>query len=233
MGRGRVELKRIENKINRQVTFAKRRNGLLKKAYELSVLCDAEVALIVFSNRGKLYEFCSTSCMNKTLERYQRCSYGSLETSQPSKETESSYQEYLKLKAKVDVLQRSHRNLLGEDLGELSTKELEQLEHQLDKSLRQIRSIKTQHMLDQLADLQKKEEMLFESNRALKTKLEESCASFRPNWDVRQPGDGFFEPLPLPCNNNLQIGYNEATQDQMNATTSAQNVHGFAQGWML
>jgi MADS-box transcription factor len=61
MGRGRVELKRIENKINRQVTFAKRRNGLLKKAYELSVLCDAEVALIVFSNRGKLYEFCSTS----------------------------------------------------------------------------------------------------------------------------------------------------------------------------
>ncbi|XP_022850778.1 MADS-box protein EJ2-like [Olea europaea var. sylvestris] len=61
MGRGRVELKRIENKINRQVTFAKRRNGLLKKAYELSVLCDAEVALVIFSNRGKLYEFCSTS----------------------------------------------------------------------------------------------------------------------------------------------------------------------------
>lgn len=61
MGRGRVELKRIENKINRQVTFAKRRNGLLKKAYELSVLCDAEVALIIFSNRGKLYEFCSSS----------------------------------------------------------------------------------------------------------------------------------------------------------------------------
>jgi len=56
-----VELKRIENKINRQVTFAKRRNGLLKKAYELSVLCDAEVALIIFSTRGKLYEFCSTN----------------------------------------------------------------------------------------------------------------------------------------------------------------------------
>ena len=61
MGRGKVELKRIENKINRQVTFAKRRNGLLKKAYELSVLCDAEVALIIFSNRGKLFEFSSTS----------------------------------------------------------------------------------------------------------------------------------------------------------------------------
>ncbi|XVF29994.1 hypothetical protein REPUB_Repub16aG0019400 [Reevesia pubescens] len=60
MGRGRVELKRIENKINIQVTFSKRRNGLLKKAYELSVLCDVEVALIIFSSRGKLYEFGSS-----------------------------------------------------------------------------------------------------------------------------------------------------------------------------
>ncbi|RWV91900.1 hypothetical protein GW17_00045773 [Ensete ventricosum] len=61
MGRGRVELRRIENKINRQVTFSKRRSGLLKKAYELSILCDAEVALIVFSSRGRLFEFCSSS----------------------------------------------------------------------------------------------------------------------------------------------------------------------------
>jgi len=59
MGRGRVELKRIENKINRQVTFSKRRNGLLKKAHEISVLCDAEVALIVFSTKGRLYEYSS------------------------------------------------------------------------------------------------------------------------------------------------------------------------------
>ncbi|KAG4999976.1 hypothetical protein JHK87_021048 [Glycine soja] len=57
MGRGKIEIKRIENTTSRQVTFCKRRNGLLKKAYELSVLCDAEVALIVFSNRGRLYEY--------------------------------------------------------------------------------------------------------------------------------------------------------------------------------
>lgn len=52
-------MRRIENATNRQVTFSKRRNGLLKKAYELSVLCDAEVAVIIFSQRGKLYEFSS------------------------------------------------------------------------------------------------------------------------------------------------------------------------------
>nr|CAB3501588.1 unnamed protein product [Digitaria exilis] len=68
MGRGKVELKRIENKISRQVTFAKRRNGLLKKAYELSLLCDAEVALIIFSGRGRLFEFSSSSWYVRTHE---------------------------------------------------------------------------------------------------------------------------------------------------------------------
>jgi hypothetical protein len=59
MVRGKTQMKRIENPTSRQVTFSKRRNGLLKKAFELSVLCDAEVALVVFSPRGKLYEFAS------------------------------------------------------------------------------------------------------------------------------------------------------------------------------
>ncbi|KAJ0756956.1 putative transcription factor MADS-type1 family [Helianthus annuus] len=61
MGRGKVTLKRIENKINRQVTFSKRRSGLLKKAHEISVLCDADVALIIFSTKGKLSEFSTNS----------------------------------------------------------------------------------------------------------------------------------------------------------------------------
>ncbi|XP_040871111.1 agamous-like MADS-box protein MADS2 isoform X1 [Glycine max] len=157
MGRGKVELKRIENKINRQVTFAKRRNGLLKKAYELSVLCDAEVALIIFSNRGKLYEFCSGHSTAKTLERYHRCSYGALEVQhQPEIETQRRYQEYLKLKSRVEALQQTQRNLLGEELEHLDVNDLEQLERQLDSSLKQIRSNKTQQMLDQLSDLHRK-----------------------------------------------------------------------------
>lgn len=62
MVRGKTQIKRIENATSRQVTFSKRRNGLLKKAFELSVLCDAEVALIIFSSSGKLYEFASSRC---------------------------------------------------------------------------------------------------------------------------------------------------------------------------
>ncbi|KAF3320039.1 MADS-box transcription factor 40 [Carex littledalei] len=70
--RGRVKLARIEDKTSRQVRFSKRRSGLFKKASELAVLCDAEVALLVFSPAGRLFEFSSCSCMEKTMKRYQQ-----------------------------------------------------------------------------------------------------------------------------------------------------------------
>ncbi|GJS50417.1 ribonuclease H-like domain-containing protein [Tanacetum coccineum] len=60
MGRGRIEIKKIENASSRQVTFSKRRTGLMKKAKELAILCDAEVGVIIFSSTGKLYEFASS-----------------------------------------------------------------------------------------------------------------------------------------------------------------------------
>ncbi|KAK2985064.1 hypothetical protein RJ640_022942 [Escallonia rubra] len=66
MVRGKIQMKPIENATSRQVTFSKRRNGLLKKAYELSVLCDAEVALIIFSQKGRLFDFASS---NRTISK--------------------------------------------------------------------------------------------------------------------------------------------------------------------
>ncbi|KAK8451564.1 hypothetical protein SEVIR_6G230900v4 [Setaria viridis] len=57
--RGRVELRRIEDRTSRQVRFSKRRRGLFNKARELAVLCDARVALVVFSPAGRLYKFAS------------------------------------------------------------------------------------------------------------------------------------------------------------------------------
>ncbi|EYU33458.1 hypothetical protein MIMGU_mgv11b019602mg, partial [Erythranthe guttata] len=60
MGRKKLEIKRIEENGARMVCFSKRRNGLIKKAKELSVLCDVDLAAIIFSNRGKLFQYCST-----------------------------------------------------------------------------------------------------------------------------------------------------------------------------
>lgn len=61
MGRGKIEIKRIENSSNRQVTYSKRKNGILKKAKEISVLCDAQVSLIIFGASGKMHEYISPS----------------------------------------------------------------------------------------------------------------------------------------------------------------------------
>ncbi|KAI5416534.1 Agamous-like MADS-box protein agl8, variant 2 [Lathyrus oleraceus] len=110
MGRGRVQLKRIENKINRQVTFSKRRSGLLKKAHEISVLCDAEVALIVFSTKGKLFEYSSDPCMERILERYERYSYTERQlVANDQSPNENWVLEHAKLKARVEVLQKNQR----------------------------------------------------------------------------------------------------------------------------
>jgi MADS-box transcription factor len=60
MGWGKIGIKRIENPTSKQITFSKHPGGLLKKAHELAMLCDAKVALIIFSSTGKLFEFASS-----------------------------------------------------------------------------------------------------------------------------------------------------------------------------
>ncbi|CAN1244284.1 Agamous-like MADS-box protein FUL-L [Linum perenne] len=144
MGRGRVEMRRIENKISRQVTFSKRRSGLLKKAHEISVLCDAQLALIVFSTKGKLFEYSShDSSMDMILERYERYSYAERHHQLPISDPGSSWtMECPKLMSRIEVLQRNLRNLVGEEIDPMSLRELQQLEQQIDTALKKVRSRK-------------------------------------------------------------------------------------------
>ncbi|GFY43464.1 myocyte-specific enhancer factor 2C [Trichonephila inaurata madagascariensis] len=69
MGRKKIQISRITDERNRQVTFTKRKFGLMKKAYELSVLCDCEIALIIFNSTNKLFQYASTD-MDKVLLKY-------------------------------------------------------------------------------------------------------------------------------------------------------------------
>ncbi|XP_043934329.1 myocyte-specific enhancer factor 2A isoform X4 [Protopterus annectens] len=69
MGRKKIQITRIMDERNRQVTFTKRKFGLMKKAYELSVLCDCEIALIIFNSANKLFQYASTD-MDKVLLKY-------------------------------------------------------------------------------------------------------------------------------------------------------------------
>lgn len=72
MGRNKITIERIANDRNRQATFTKRKNGLIKKAMELSILCDCEIALIIFNQNDKLFQYASHS-MDKVLLQYTEC----------------------------------------------------------------------------------------------------------------------------------------------------------------
>ncbi|KAJ7558484.1 hypothetical protein O6H91_04G041800 [Diphasiastrum complanatum] len=157
MGRGKIEIKRIENATSRQVTFSKRRGGLLKKAHELAVLCDAQVALIIFSSTGKLFEYSSPG-MREILERYGRYPEGhALQISNAiDKNTEYWGREALKLKEDLEILRKTNRHLRGEDLHVLGIEDLKRLEEQLNIGLSRVRSKKDQFLLNEIENLQRK-----------------------------------------------------------------------------
>ncbi|XP_047972873.1 floral homeotic protein AGAMOUS-like isoform X1 [Salvia hispanica] len=175
IGRGKIEIKRIENTTNRQVTFCKRRNGLLKKAYELSVLCDAEVALIVFSTRGRLYEYANNS-VKATIERYKKASSDSSSSGSISEANTQYYQqESSKLRAQISNLQNNNRNMVGECLGALNLRELKNLETKVERAIGKIRSKKNELLFAEIEYMQKRQEIdLHQNNQYLRAKIAET-----------------------------------------------------------
>ena len=75
MGRKKIRIERIADERNRQVTFTKRKNGLMKKAMELSVLCDCQIALVIFNSNNKLFQY-SSGDIEKVLARFKADTVG-------------------------------------------------------------------------------------------------------------------------------------------------------------
>ncbi|KAM8876792.1 myocyte-specific enhancer factor 2C-like [Synchiropus picturatus] len=135
MGRKKIQITRIVDERNRQVTFMKRKFGLMKKAYELSVLCDCEIALIIFNSSNRLFQYASTD-MDKVLLKYteyhepheSRTNADILEAlskkerrSCDSPDAEASHvlapsteEKYRKINEQFDVMMRSHKLASGE-----------------------------------------------------------------------------------------------------------------------
>ncbi|KAJ8449568.1 hypothetical protein Cgig2_005590 [Carnegiea gigantea] len=155
MGRGKVVLKRIENPTSRQVTFFKRRNGLLKKAFELSILCDVEIATLIFSPSAKLYQFASHD-MDRTIAKYRE------EVGLPPSNFESSRTiefwrtEINELNHSIDALEARNKHLAGEDLSTLGMKELRQLERQLKAGVERVRAKKRRVASEEISMLKRK-----------------------------------------------------------------------------
>nr|CAD1838838.1 unnamed protein product [Ananas comosus var. bracteatus] len=149
MGRGKIEIKRIENTTSRQVTFCKRRNGLLKKAYELSVLCDARspsLSSLPEAGFTTLSSFGATVALfiRSTIERYKKACSNSPNSSSTVEVNSHQYyqQEAAKLRHQIQILQNANKHLMGEALSNLTAKELKQLENRLERGIARIRSKK-------------------------------------------------------------------------------------------
>ncbi|KAI9177606.1 hypothetical protein LWI28_017229 [Acer negundo] len=135
MTRQKIEIKKIDNTSARQVTFSKRRRGLFKKAHELSTLCDAEIALIVFSSTGKLSEY-SSSSVKQVIEKYNLHLQNLHKFDQPSLELQLETSTYEMLSREIAEKTHELRQMRGEELQGLNLEELKKLEKSLEGGLR-------------------------------------------------------------------------------------------------
>ncbi|KAL5777368.1 hypothetical protein ACOSP7_010294 [Xanthoceras sorbifolium] len=171
MAREKIKIKKIDNVTARQVTFSKRRRGLFKKAGELSVLCDAEVALIIFSATGKLFEY-SNSSMKDIISRYNLHSSNLGKLDHPSLELQLENSNHVRLSKEVADKSHQLRQMRGEDLQGLNIEELQQLEKMLESGLSRVIEKMGERISNEISALERKGAQLLEDNKQLKQRME-------------------------------------------------------------
>lgn len=171
MAREKIKIRKIDNITARQVTFSKRRRGLLKKAEELAVLCDADVALVIFSATGKLFEYASSS-MQELLGKYKLHATNSVnKVDAPSLNLQLIESKETRMSKEVLDKNRELSQLRGEDLNGLTLEELQRLESLLEGGLSRVLQTKDERIANEIANLQQKGFQLMEENRLLKQQM--------------------------------------------------------------
>ncbi|GJR31070.1 MADS-box protein AGL24-like protein [Tanacetum coccineum] len=168
MAREKIKIRKIGNTTSRQVTFSKRRRGLLKKAKELAVLCDADVALVIFSATGKLFEYASSS-MQELLGKYKLHATNNADNlNEPALNLQFLESEETGMGKEVLEKKRELSQLRGEDLHGLSLEELQLLESMLEGGLHCVLRTKDERIAKEIESLQQKGFQLMEENKLLK-----------------------------------------------------------------
>uniref|UniRef100_A0ACD5XHG0 Uncharacterized protein n=1 Tax=Avena sativa TaxID=4498 RepID=A0ACD5XHG0_AVESA len=180
--RERISIRKIENLAARQVTFSKRRRGLFKKAEELSILCDAEVGLAVFSATGKLFNFASSS-MNQIIDRYNSHSKTLQRADEPPQLDLREDGNCAKLRDELAEASLWLRQMRGEELQSLNVQQLQALEKSLESGLGSVLKTKSKKIMDEISELERKRVQLIEENTRLKeqaSKMEMQVAADSP-----------------------------------------------------
>ncbi|XP_057533166.1 MADS-box protein AGL24 isoform X3 [Amaranthus tricolor] len=167
MAREKIKIKKIDNITARQVTFSKRRRGIFKKAEELSVLCDADIALIIFSTTGKLFDF-SSSRMKDILARYAAQTKNDEKPADSFLELQLENSNIAKLNREVAEKTQELRKLRGEDLQGVDLEELQNLERLIEGSLSRVLDVKGKLIKHEIKTLQNQGALLMEENQMLK-----------------------------------------------------------------
>ncbi|XP_047937643.1 MADS-box protein AGL24-like [Salvia hispanica] len=171
MVRQKIEIKKIDNLTSRQVTFSKRRRGLFKKARELATLCDAEIALIVFSATGRLFDYSTSSMMQVIQKRKVQPAEGinrfrqTLLNQVGRDNNDAISEEHM-------ALTREFNQLKGEELEELDMNELARLERVVDSALGRVAKKKNEKFMLEISKLETREIELKKENEMLKQQAE-------------------------------------------------------------
>uniref|UniRef100_A0A6M2ETL5 MADS-box domain-containing protein n=1 Tax=Populus davidiana TaxID=266767 RepID=A0A6M2ETL5_9ROSI len=168
MARGKIQIKKIENSTNRQVTYSKRRNGLFKKAHELTVLCDAEVSLVMVSCTDKVHDYTSPSTTTKRIfDQYQQTKGIDLWSSH----YEIMKENLEKLKEVNMKIRREMRQRMGQCLNDLSFQDLQSLESDMESAWRVIHDRTDRVLTNQIETSKKKARNVEQINRKLQMEL--------------------------------------------------------------
>ncbi|KAL6190300.1 hypothetical protein ACLB2K_036698 [Fragaria x ananassa] len=163
----KIKIEKIDNLPARQVTYSKRRRGLLKKARELSVLCDCEFSVIIFSATGKLTES-SSSRTKDVITKYesQKGDEGNLD--QSSLELQH---DCFKLSKEIADKNRVLRQMNGEDLEGLNIGELQRLEKDIEANLNRVLQTKEENIIGEIFALEAKGAELELANNQLRQEV--------------------------------------------------------------
>eukprot|EP00850_Spirogloea_muscicola_P010360 SM000060S19692 [mRNA] locus=s60:613880:614792:+ [translate_table: standard] len=155
MGRRKIEIRPIADPTTRQVTFSKRRHGLFKKADQLAILCEADVAVILFSSTGRLFAFAnSNTSVAEVLERYHNHSPAPAEQGRSRQDSTDQLKKQLRgAHQQLGSLMASQARLRGEDLGLLALTDLEALEEELEQSVKRVRQRRQEVMEETIVHL--------------------------------------------------------------------------------